>query len=118
MGWFYGHVQPGDQRKKHFVGVEERKDGYSGAGEAFRLESAAVSPEAGSHHCALPPKALTSAGVMVGSSACHSVAGLNETKIWCLKSCVCITLGVRKKRVVLVEQLEDCLFKRKWIFLC
>lgn len=56
MGWFHGYVQPDNQSKKHFVGLEIRKDGYSGAEEAFKLESAAVSPEVVSHHSALPLK--------------------------------------------------------------
>lgn len=74
MGWLHGYVQPGNQGKKHFVGVEERKGVYSGTEEAIKLESAAVSPEVGSHHCALPPKALISAGAMVGSSSCHPLS--------------------------------------------
>lgn len=38
-------------KARSLVGVEERKDAYSGAEEAFKLESTAVSPEIGSHHC-------------------------------------------------------------------
>lgn len=92
VAWFTC-VQPGDQSKKHFVGLGERKDAHSGAEEAFKLETAAVSPKVGSHHRTLPPTALTSAGAMVGSSACHPPFKLNKD----LKNCVSITLGVGKK---------------------
>lgn len=43
-------------KQEALCGLEIRKDGYSGAEEAFKLESAAVSPEVVSHHGALPLK--------------------------------------------------------------